>query len=106
MPSSRMRSTLAICSPRASHPHTTCDALTGAVEVDAADLEALPDFPDAVEHQAMPLIALGERALTTEILGDGERHFREPADRLRILIPEASQRVGERRPASYRSCAW
>ena len=35
-------------------------ALTGPVEVNATELEALPDFPDAVEDQTMPLIAFGQ----------------------------------------------
>ena len=71
-------------------------ALAGTVEVDAAHLEAVAHLPDAVEDQPMTLIAIRERALTAQILRDRERHLGESADRLRILIPEAGQRVGER----------
>src|SRR5712664_3743817 len=72
-------------------------ALARAVEIDPAQLQALPDLPDAVEHQAVPLIGFGQRSFAANILRDRERHFGEAADRRRIPVPETGQRVGERR---------
>ena len=47
--------------------------VAGAEVVVAAHLEALPDFPDAVDDQAMPLVLRVERPRAGEIVGELER---------------------------------
>ena len=51
------------------------EARAGAVEVEAAQLEAVAHVPDAVEHRAMTLIVFGERVLAAEVRRHRERDF-------------------------------
>src|SRR5438876_4432986 len=41
-----------------------------AVEIDSAQLEAVPHLPDPVEHRAVPLIGGAERSFTGDISCD------------------------------------
>src|SRR6266508_104630 len=70
--------------------------LTGAVEVDAADLKAVTRRPDPVEHRAMPLIIFRQRSFTAKVLCDRKCDLLEAAQGKRIAIPESRQRVGQR----------
>src|SRR5205823_4422267 len=71
-------------------------SLTGAVKVPSAQLEAVPDLPDAVEDQPMTLIGFRQRALAAEVLRHRERDLVKAAERLRVPAPETGQGIGER----------
>src|SRR6185436_5584879 len=76
-------------------------SIAGAEVVDAAQLETMPDLPDAIHHHAMALIAFREAPFAVEVLGELEWHFyRRGAghalERLSDRVPEPRQCVGVR----------
>ena len=70
--------------------------LPGAVEIQAAHLEAVSHVDDTVEDGPMALVAHAERPLPTEI----RRQLESDTLRLRLEVPVARQLVHGRRPAN------
>ena len=62
--------------------------------MEPAHLKAVAHLPDAIEHRAMALV-VGREAPFTAQIGDGrEVGLGEPAERLRVRVPETRQRIG------------
>ena len=65
------------------------EALTGAVEIQPAQLETAPHLPDAVECGPMALVRRRERVITPQIGSHAERHRGGSAHRRGRLVIEA-----------------
>ena len=66
---------------------------TGGEEVQRAQLEALAHLPDAVQHHTVALVVRRQAPLTAEIRDGVHRQLLESAERLRVGVPQARQRV-------------